>query len=169
MDHDIYALPEVEISEQEDRIFTAAEELLDCLQVCGCGLSREALIRHLERLGVTEAQMPALMDLAQRKRIIKPLPEEGRTGDVHIPVVGKLLLGRIEEYEIRLPATARAVLELRYGVRDGVPRSVEETARLLELTGEEIVTYEQRICQRLCWAERKRWRARRRHLGDFLQ
>ncbi len=142
MKEDIFMLPEVPITDWEDRIFTAAEALLDCLQLSGEKLSREALEGHLAHLGVSEAQMPALTDMAGRKRILtcgEPAADWDRT---RIPTMGRLLLQRLEAGPVRVMAGTRRILTVLYGLEDGVPRSAEEAAAILGISRERVVQTE---------------------------
>ncbi len=158
MEQDIYALPEVEITEAEDRIFTAAERLLDYLHLYGAKLSREGMVRHLTYLGVTEAQIPALMDAAERKKLIigHSEPETDPLDSVRLRAIGRVMLVRCEESSIPLREKERLLLQLRFGLTDGIPRSVVETAEALEVSEERVLELEKRLVRRATHAYRRR-------------
>lgn len=164
MTDDIYALPVVEISEEEDRIFSSAEYLLRYLQLYGAKLSREGLTRHLEHMGVTEAQLPALMDTAQTKGLI--LGEEdaaqGQLPEEVIRAMGAFMMQRAERNNVRMTDVDRAALELLFGLRDGVPRTIAETAELLDVSPGFILWLEERMLRRL-----SRTSVRRKRIRDF--
>lgn len=165
MDYDIFELPEVIITEEEERIFNAAESLLAYLQVSGARVSREGILCHLNHLGVTEAQLPALMDTAERKGILLSgeEPEQPLSDSVHLGLTGRMILAMAEECRPGLRETERQLLQLRFGLADGVPWSVAETARALELTEARVLGIEERILGRVsraCLRKRRRQRLR---------
>lgn len=163
MDYDVFTLPEVTITEEEDRIFTAAESLLEYLQVSGAKVSREGIISHLNHLGVTEAQLPVLLDTAERKRILLSAeePEQPLTDSVRLGVTGRMILALAEECRPGLRESERQLLQLRFGLADGVPRTVAETARSLDLPEERVLGIEQRIIGRVARACRRARRSQR--------
>lgn len=165
MPYEIIGLPEVIITEEEERIFTAAERLLDYLQVSGAKLSREGILCHLDHLGVTEAQLPALLDTAERKGILlsEEEPEQALTDSVRLGLTGRVLLALAEECRPGLRESERQLLQLRFGLADRVPRTVAETARMLEMPEERVLGIEERIlgrAARACLRKRRSQRLR---------
>jgi RNA polymerase primary sigma factor len=73
----------------------------------------------------------------------------------------QLLKDRIAELLVCLAARDREVIELRYGLRDGIPRSLDEVAQVYGLTRERIRQIEARGLQKLRQPER------RDRLADF--
>ena len=69
--------------------------------------------------------------------------------------------GRIAEVLQGLAPRDREVIELRFGLRDGRPRTLEEVARVIGLTRERVRQLEQRGLDRL------REPGRRNRLADF--
>jgi RNA polymerase primary sigma factor len=75
----------------------------------------------------------------------------------------RLLKRRIAEVLQELPARDREVIELRFGLRDGRPRTLEEVARVIGVTRERVRQVEQRGLDRL------RVPGRRKRLADFAE
>ena len=166
MEEDIYALPEVEIRDWEDRVFTAAEALLGYLHAYGTKLSRAALEGQFAHLGVTDAQLPALLDLAERRKVLTDAAPAGlRQETARIPAMGALLLERLDAHCITIREGERRVLRLLYGLEDGVPRSAGETAALMEITRERVINIELRAFQRLSRRVRQSQRRYRHFFG----
>lgn len=165
MEHDIYELPVVEITEEEERAFTAAETLIDYLLVYGAKLTQGALTRHLEHLGVTEAQLPALLDYAQRKRILADTEDSDLPDAPRIRAIGLLTMDRIEEHGISLRDREKQALRLLYGLEGGEPHTLAETAEILELTPERVRQIELRVYRQLTRAAIRQ--KRRRRIRDF--
>ena len=164
MKEDIFMLPEVPITDWDDRIFTAAEGLLDYLQLSGEQLSRAALEGHLAHLGVTEAQLPALMDMAERKGLLTCGDGARGRDRTRIPAMGRLLLQRLEAGPLRVREGTRRILTVLYGLEDGLPRSAEETAALLGIRREQVVQTELTALRRA-----SRQVLHRRRIQDYLR
>ena len=75
----------------------------------------------------------------------------------------RLLKRRIAEVLQELPPRDRGVIELRFGLRDGRPRTLEEVARVFGVTRERVRQLEQRGLARL------RVPVRRDRLADFAE
>lgn len=165
MEHDIYELPEVNITGEEERSFTAAETLIDYLMVYGAKLSHSALIRHLEHLGVTEPQLPALLDYAGRRRILADPGEADLPDTPRIRAIGLLIMDRIEEHCIFLRDREKQTLRLLYGLEGGEPRTLTETAEIIGTTPERVRQIEVRICRLLTRAAIRQKRYKR--IRDF--
>ena len=102
-----------------------------------------------EMIGLDEEQ--SLVDVLTDDRIADPVD----TAD------SQLLRERIDEALRALPARDRAVIELRFGLRDGRPRSLDEVSQLYGITRERIRQIETRGLERL--------RDGQRDLAHFVQ
>lgn len=155
MEQDIYTLPEITITEAEERAFTDGETLIDYLAVFGAKLSGAALARHLGHLEVTEAQLPALLDYAGRRGIIEDSGDRELSSIPRIRAVGLLMLDRLEEHGISMKEPEKKTLRLLFGLEDGPPLSAEDTARVMDITADRVRHIALRACQRLSRAARR--------------
>lgn len=167
MEQDFYALPEIAITEAEERAFTDGETLIDYLAVFGAKLSGADLTRQLGHLGVTEPQLPALLDYAGRRGIIEESGDAAQSPIPRIRAAGLLLLDRLEEHGISMREPEKKCLRLLFGLEDAPPLSVEDTARAMDITAERVRQIALRACQRLSRAARRQRQKER--IRDFIE
>jgi len=128
MSDDIYTLPEVEITEEEERIFDDGESLILCLSALEIRVLPDVLEKALGHLEVTPAQLPALLDFAARRKILVA-EEYGCSVPAPTPrMLGAMILSRAEQCGIRLHDRERQALRFRFGLEDGIPHTLDETA-----------------------------------------
>jgi RNA polymerase primary sigma factor len=113
------------------------------------------------------ARQPLSLDEAFRGDEEEP-PHVHLLGDAGAVAPGEeadrhLLKRRIAEVLQELPTRDRRVLELRFGLRDGRPRTLEEVARVFGVTRERVRQLERRGLARL------RVPGRRKRLADFAE
>lgn len=127
MTDDCYALPPLEITEEEERIFDDGEALILALATLKIRVAPEVLEDYLEYLEVTEVQKPALMDFALRRHVLVR-DEDGESARIPTPrMLGAMLLTRAELCGARVRDREKQVLRFRFGLEDGTPHSLDET------------------------------------------
>jgi RNA polymerase primary sigma factor len=127
-------------------------------------------------LGVAAGELRTLRAAARPPLSLDEAFDGDEEGPPHVHLLGDagavapgeeaerhLLKRRIAEVLQELPTRDRRVIELRFGLRDGRPRTLEEVARVFGLTRERVRQLEQRGLDRL------RVPGRRNRLADFAE
>jgi RNA polymerase primary sigma factor len=119
-------------------------------------------VRVLQVTGHAPASLQEMVGYDDDQSMADFLTDE-RTADPDEAVDTQLLKERLEDALRMLPARDREVIELRFGLRDGRARSLEEVSRQFGITRERIRQIESRGLGRL------REDSRGRSLVDFIQ
>jgi RNA polymerase primary sigma factor len=129
---------------------------------------REPTAEEIAReLKVTPAEVRQLLTLGRQplsldnqyggeeEQTFHTILADSETADPAEEAHRRLLKERVAELLRGLPARDREVIELRYGLRDGSPRTLDEVARVYGLTRERIRQIEARGLQKLRQPERQ--------------
>ena len=166
MTDDFYNLPDVEITDAEERIFDDAESLILCLHSLEIRVSPEDLEASMNHLEVTPAQLPALMDFASRLGILLQ-QQDGERSPMPTPrMLGAMLLTRAEVCGARIHDREKQVVRFRFGLEDGTLHSLDETAQRFGISRERVQWIERRLFQRCCRAARRE-RSRKAFLAEL--
>lgn len=160
MTEDIYELPEVTITEEEDRSFDAAEALILCLLRLGIRVRPEVLEATLLHQEVTREQIPALMDFAGRCVVLTGEEEQSDSPITTPRMLGAMLLTRAELQGAFRHEREKEALRFRFGLEDGTPHTLEDTACHMGVSRDRIRLIEQRIFRR-CMYRRRSQRIRK--------